>query len=114
MFHLTPQERVALICFLVIFCLGTLVSVALKKEARVLRWVRTAHQVQSLHPLDVNTASAEDLDKLPGIGLKTAQRIIDYRQSYGQFRSLNDIGKVKGVSRMILDKIAQYCRFNAS
>ncbi len=110
-FYLTPQERVALICLLLIFCFGTLASIALKKDARILRWVKTAHQIQSAYPLDINSATVEDLDKLPGIGLKTARRILDYRQSHGKFRSAEDVRKVKGISKKILEGIAPYCRF---
>ena len=113
MFYLTPQERGALICLLVIFCFGTLVSIALKKDARILRWVKTAHQVQSISPLNINVVTVEDLDKLPGIGLKTAQRIYDYRQSYGKFKSVEDLHNVKGISKKTLEVITQYCRFDA-
>jgi competence ComEA-like helix-hairpin-helix protein len=96
---------------LVIFCVGTLVSVVLKKDARILHWVNTAHQVQSAYPLDINNTTVQDLDKLPGIGLKTAQRIIDYRQSSGKFRSIEEVRKVKGISKKALETIARYCRF---
>lgn len=113
MFHLTPQERLALICLLVIFGLGTLLSIALKQDARVLRWVKTAHHVQSAAPLDINKATVEELDKLPGIGLKTAQRILEYRQHSGKFRGAEDVRQVKGVSSKALDSIIQYCRFDA-
>ena len=111
MFNLTPQERVALICLLVIFCCGTLGSVALKIDARIVHWVKTAHQVRSAYPLDINIATAEDLDKLPGVGLKTAQKIVDYRQAYGKFKSAEEVRQVKGISRKTLEKITQYCRF---
>ncbi len=113
MFYLTPQERIALISLLVIFCFGTLVSVALKQDARIIHWVKTAHQVKSTYPLNINIATAEDLDKLPGIGLKTAQRIIDYRQSYGKFKSAEDVRQVKGITRKALETITRDCRFEA-
>ena len=113
MFNLTPQERSALICLLVIFCVGTLASIALKKDARVLHWVKTSHQVQAMTALNINTATVEDLDKLPGIGKKTAQRIIDRRQSSGKFTSMDDLRQVKGLSGKTLEKITPYCRFDA-
>ena len=55
--------------------------------------------------VNVNTASSEDLQKLPRIGKKLADRIIDYRQAHGPFKSFDDLGHVKGVSKKMLDNL---------
>jgi len=47
--------------------------------------------------ININTASATDLDKLPRIGPKVAQRIIDYRKEHGPFKKIEEIMKVKGI-----------------
>jgi competence protein ComEA len=56
--------------------------------------------------LDLNTASASDLDSLPGIGQSFADRIIEYRTTNGPFRSVEDLQKVKGIGAALFAKIA--------
>ena len=59
-------------------------------------------------PVNINTASARELDALPGIGEKLAQRIIDYRSANGPFQSVDDLIKVKGIGEKTLEKIKPY------
>jgi competence protein ComEA len=47
--------------------------------------------------LSLATATAEELDGLPGVGPVTAQRIIDYRTEHGPFRSVDDLDAVPGI-----------------
>jgi competence protein ComEA len=48
-------------------------------------------------PIDINRASVEQLDALPGVGPSTAAAIVQYRDQHGPFRSLDDLGEVRGI-----------------
>ena len=48
-------------------------------------------------PVDLNTATAEELDTLPGIGESLARRIIAYREANGPFTSIEQIMEVSGI-----------------
>jgi len=47
--------------------------------------------------VNLNTASAADLQTLPGIGAKTAARILDYRQKNGPFKKIEELMNIRGV-----------------
>lgn len=55
--------------------------------------------------VNINTASIEDLDTLPGIGEVTAQKIIDYRTKKGRFKTIESIMDVSGIGEAKFGKI---------
>jgi competence protein ComEA len=66
-----------------------------------------AEQVQQ--QININSASASEIaDSLKGIGLKTAQAIVAYRDANGDFQSLDALTMVKGVGRKTLKKNKQH------
>ena len=62
----------------------------------------TAPQEQKIN---INTADAAALDQLPGIGPALAQRIIDYREDYGPYRTIDQIKDVKGIGDATFEKL---------
>lgn len=57
-------------------------------------------------PVNINTASAEELAMLPGIGETLAGRIVAYRTEHGAFSSTEEIQKVSGIGEKIFAEIA--------
>ncbi len=55
--------------------------------------------------LNINTASVEELDELPSIGPTIAQRIVDYREAFGLFASIEDIVNVSGIGQATYNEI---------
>jgi competence protein ComEA len=55
--------------------------------------------------LDLNRATEQDFDALPGIGARLAERIIAYRQSVGIFHSLDELRQVKGIGSKKFERI---------
>jgi len=58
--------------------------------------------------VDVNRASAADLQSVPGIGKSLAQRIIDFREKNGPFGKVDDLLKVQGIGEKSLEKLRPY------
>jgi len=55
--------------------------------------------------VNINTADTTALMTLPGIGSVLANRIVDYRSLYGDFETIDDLMKVKGIKQAKFDKI---------
>ncbi len=58
--------------------------------------------------LDLNTATAEELETLPGIGPAKAERIVTWRSRHGPFRRVADLRKVKGFGYKTFKKLEPY------
>ncbi|MBO5917491.1 MAG: ComEA family DNA-binding protein [Oscillospiraceae bacterium] len=58
--------------------------------------------------MDVNTAPAKDLERLPGIGAGRAQAIVAYRQAYGGFQSVDELSNVSGIGPATLEGLRPY------
>ena len=60
--------------------------------------------------VNVNTATALDLQIIPGVGEKTAAKIIGYRDSHGPFLSEEELMNIKGIGPKKLEKMREYIR----
>jgi competence protein ComEA len=64
-----------------------------------------AKGVLPVFPVDINTAGVDDLMLLPGIGEKTAQRIVEKRKELGKFKSVDELTEVKWIGPAKLARI---------
>jgi len=70
--------------------------------------VLSATKKPPLKPVNVNTASFEQLQQVPGIGPATAEKILQMRKSYGLFKSVDDLLSIRGIGKKRLDKMRKY------
>jgi len=58
--------------------------------------------------VDLNRATEEELQRLPGVGPATAARIVEYRKESGGFKSVDDLLAIKGIGPKKLEKMRKY------
>lgn len=59
-------------------------------------------------PIDVNSASAAELERLPGVGPVIAGRIVEYREANGPFKGVDDLLAVRGIGPRTLEQLRPY------
>lgn len=65
----------------------------------------TAPAIGSAAAININTASAADLDALPGIGPVLSERIVAYREEHGPFAAVDDLAAVDGISSATVERL---------
>lgn len=58
--------------------------------------------------ININSSTKTDLEAIRGIGPRTAEKIVEYRQSHGRFKRVEDIKNVRGISGKKFNKIKMY------
>lgn len=79
----------AVLCFLTANC---------KQNAEKQILSTTNQFLTAENAVNINTATAQELEKLPNIGAKTAEKIIEYRERFGKFRRVENLMLVEGIS----------------
>ena len=67
-----------------------------------------------LKPININSASSEELQQVPGIGPVTADKILQMRKSYGAFKSVDDLLAIRGIGKKRLEKMRKYLTVSKS
>ena len=107
MLNFTRQERLVLAVLGLIFLFGSILHFVFKDQT-----FQQALQIidsDKIYPkTDLNRAGYEEFLRLPGIGPASAQRLIDYRNEHGAFRSLDEIRLVPGMGSAHYSKLVKY------
>ena len=90
-----PQR--AKIMFVFLLCLGMMVG-----SVSVLAQKSDSSPAEKIN---LNSASAEQLESLPGIGPVTAKRIVDYRAKVGKFKRIEEIINIQGIGDKKFERI---------
>ncbi|HEY7449209.1 MAG TPA: helix-hairpin-helix domain-containing protein [Vicinamibacterales bacterium] len=75
----------------------TMVALAIAAPVFAQRPTSESSSQATSSPLNLNAATATQLESLPGIGARTAERIIEYRQKNGGFKKIEELMNVRGV-----------------
>ncbi len=67
--------------------------------------VTSVPTVKAASKVNLNRASADELQILPGIGPVLAQRMVDWRKAHGRYRTVDDLQEVKGIGKKRLEQL---------
>lgn len=90
-----PLSRVVAVSTFVLFCLAAPAAANQKKKLPA-------------KPIDLNTATIQQLEQLPGIGPSTAEAIIQFREKSGPFRRVEDLLAVRRISASRFERLRPY------
>lgn len=111
---LTNDERKIALFLVVFLVIGIVlfhtkelwVQEEIKETADSLR--KIVEKSATIRKYDINKIDIETMEKLPGVGPKTAKLIFDYRQEKGEFSSLVELTNIKGIGKKTLGKMLPY------
>ena len=123
----TTQERTVVIILASLFMLGMAVKVTkehyntgtdqitlIGSNADVVNFYAGLDEddIESAGKVNINSAGIDELKSLPGIGEKTAEKIINKRSELGEFNTLEDIMLVPGIGSKTYEKLLSYIQIN--
>ena len=121
MIGLNERERIALIILGAIACAGLGVLAWQQRRPAITvvpgsppPYAQWDAALTTAKRIDLNRASAEELERLPRIGPGLAQRIVAYRQAHGPFTEPDELLAVDGIGRQTLQAMREYVTIEPS
>jgi competence protein ComEA len=74
-------------------------------QAQAASPARAVSPSKAVSKVNLNRASAEELQTLPGVGPVLAQRMVEWRKAHGRYRTVDDLQEVKGVGKKRLEQL---------
>lgn len=99
---------VAFVVIFIGFRIGSQSVTLVPAEAQSDSAHRTSNAEMLNGRININTASADTLAMLPGVGEKLSLRIVEYRSRYGPFQHKSDLTKINGIGQSLVDSISDY------
>lgn len=104
MFDFTKEEKKVILFLMAVAVLGLGINFTLKVNAQIKRVVKPQADIVMI---DINKVAPEELFSHKIISKHLAQNIIEYRNTYGPFKRLEDLKKVKGIGDYRLSKLKE-------
>jgi len=104
MINFTKQERQAVLFVLIVGLLGAGINFLAKTFPFASKYTSFSSRV---FKIDLNKSDKAALMSVSGIGEKIAQRILDHRDSNGDFRSMDELREIKGITNLRYEKLAE-------
>jgi competence protein ComEA len=102
-----------LLLSLALLAAGAMPAVAMSQASQSKSANRSTKAAAPTSPINLNTATEAQLESLPGIGAKAAQRILEFRQKNGSFKKIEDLMNVKGIGEKNCLKLKPYITVGA-
>ncbi len=101
---LTKEERTILLIIIISFFAGCLVYFFTTFKNKI--------KIENKTPglININSATKEEIDKIPGIGEILANRIIEYRIKNNGFKHINELKEIKGITAKKFEKIKKHIK----
>ncbi len=108
MLYLTKQERNILSFIAATMLLGSCLHYAAQKYPLLRKKIDLINSDKLYPKTDINSASFDELIKIPYIGKYTANKIIQFRDKYNGFTSLEQLKQIKGIRKTNYEKFYKY------